>query len=128
MDVSASRIGAPAELAAQLAIELPVARLAAAIAFYQQAGFQLERRTETFAALQIDGRYLLLTHSPAAQASVTPPNLRIMVADVERAFAHAQAQGWPIRQDLQDRGYGLRDFTVTDPDGHEVRFAAPAQA
>ena len=120
------RIGSIAERSAQLAIELRVADLAASIAFYAAAGFVLERRAAGFATLQIDGRYLLLSENPTAVAGPNPPNLRIFVEDVDAAFARAQALGWPVKYDLADHGYGLRDFTVSDPDGYEVRLAALA--
>lgn len=125
-EVATGRIGSVAERSAQLAIELRVADLGASITFYKQAGFTLERRTATFAALQIEGRYLLLAVDPATTVGAQPPNLRIFVSDVEAAFAHAQAQGWTVVHGLADLGYGLHDFTVRDPDGYEVRFAALA--
>jgi catechol 2,3-dioxygenase-like lactoylglutathione lyase family enzyme len=121
---SSGRIGSIEERTAQLAIELRVSDLAASIAFYVEAGFVLERRTAGFASLQIDGRYLLLSESAAAVAGPNPPNLRIAVEDVEAAFARAQGLGWRVAYGLADHGYGLRDFTVRDPDGYEVRFAA----
>jgi hypothetical protein len=41
------------------------------------------------------------------------------------ALSHTpQKLGWTIKHGLADRGYGLRDFVVDDPDGYEVRFAA----
>lgn len=124
--VPSGRIGSIEERSAQLAIELRVADLAASIGFYVEAGFALERRTAGFAALRIDGRYLLLSETPAAVAGPNPPNLRIFVEDVDAAFARAQVLAWPVKYGLADHGYGLRDFTVRDPDGHEVRFAALA--
>jgi catechol 2,3-dioxygenase-like lactoylglutathione lyase family enzyme len=126
MSVPSGRIGSIEERSSQLAIELRVADLAASIAFYAEAGFALERRTAGFATLQIDGRYLLLSEKPAAVAGPNPPNLRIAVEDVDAAFARAQALGWPVADGPADHGYGLRDFTVRDPDGYEVRFAALA--
>lgn len=124
MAVASGRIGSIEERSAQLAIELRVADVATSIAFYAEAGFVLERRTAGFATLQIDGRYLLLSETPAVVVGPHPPNLRISVADVDAAFARAQALGWPVAYGLADHGYGLRDFTVRDPDGYEVRFAA----
>lgn len=122
-EVSTSRIGSRAELQAQLALELRVGDLAASIGFYELAGFVLERRTENFAALRLDDRYLLLSLTPDAKAGPTPPNLRVIVADVASLPARMAAAGVDIRHPLADRGYGLRDFTVADPDGYEVRFA-----
>jgi uncharacterized glyoxalase superfamily protein PhnB len=120
----AGRIGSIAERTGQLAIELRVSDLAASIEFYRDAGFVLERRTSTFAAMQIGGRYLLLSEAARASAGPTPPNLRIAVDDADRAFARAKSLGWTIKAELEDRGYGLLDFMVSDPDGYEVRFAA----
>lgn len=122
--MSASRIGSVEERSAQLAIELRVADLEASIAFYAHAGLELERRSGGFAAMRIDGRYLLLSETPGAQEGPNPPNLRIFVQDIDAALARAEALGWPVKYMLADHGYGLRDFTVTDPDGLEVRFAA----
>jgi uncharacterized glyoxalase superfamily protein PhnB len=119
-----SRVGSLAERTAQLAIELRVSNLPNSIAFYQEAGLVLERRTPTFAAMQIDGRYLLLSESGPVEVGATRPNIRILVADVDRSLSHAQKLGWTIKHALADRGYGLRDFVVDDPDGYEVRFAA----
>ena len=123
LPATTGRIGSIEERSAQLAIELRVADLAASIAFYAAAGLVLERRTAGFAALQIDGRYLLLSENPAAVAGPNPPNLRIFGEDMDAALARAEARGWPIKHGLADHGYGLRDFTVSDPDGYEVRFA-----
>jgi hypothetical protein len=36
-----------------------------------------------------------------------------------------QAAGVPVVVPIGDRGYGLRDFTVADPDGFGIRFASP---
>lgn len=126
--VPAGRVGSVAERSAQLAVELRVADLAASIGFYREAGFVLERHAPGFAALHIAGRYLLLSENAGAAAGPTPPNLRIAVDDVDAAFARAAALGWPVKYGLEDRGYGLRDFTVSDPDGYEVRFAALSDA
>jgi catechol 2,3-dioxygenase-like lactoylglutathione lyase family enzyme len=122
-----TRIGSLEERTAQCAIELRVAELPRSIAFYVEAGFTLERRTPSFAALSLSGRYLLLSETPGAQAGPTPPNIRITVADIESTLAKAERLGWPIRYTLADRGYGLRDFTVADPDGYEQRFASPVK-
>lgn len=117
-------IGSHAELTAQLVLELCVSDLAASVAFYERAGLTLERRTARFAVLQIEGRYLLLSEHGSVAAGANPPNLRIMVEDVDAIFERARREGWPIKYPLADHGYGLRDFTISDPDGYEVRFAA----
>jgi len=42
----------------------------------------------------------------------------IVVADADAAFARAQAAGAAVVRPLKDTGYGSREFTVKDPEGH----------
>lgn len=121
--ISRERIGPGRELRAQLSPELRVADLDASIRFYCSAGFTLTRRTRTFAALRLDGAYLLLSGHPEIKVGAQTGNIRIIVKDVDAMFAMAHHLGWKITHTLADRGYGLRDFTVGDPDGYEMRFA-----
>ena len=50
-------------------------------------------------------------------------NLRIMVADVNEHWERVQGSGARVLKPIGDRYYGLRDFTIADPDGFTVRFA-----
>jgi uncharacterized glyoxalase superfamily protein PhnB len=124
--VSNSPVGSPDELAAQLVSELPVRSLAESLSFYRAAGFKLARATATFGVLSWGDRYLFLAERAGVSVGPNPANIRVVVADVDALFARAGELGWRIQHPLADRGYGLRDFTVLDPDGYELRFAAPA--
>ena len=42
----------------------------------------------------------------------------IVVPDADEAYARAQAAGATVVRPLQDTGYGSREFTVKDPEGH----------
>jgi uncharacterized glyoxalase superfamily protein PhnB len=42
----------------------------------------------------------------------------IVVADVDAVYARAQAAGAVVVRPLRDTGYGSREFTVKDPEGH----------
>ena len=42
----------------------------------------------------------------------------IVVADVDAVYAKAQAAGGVMVRPLQNTGYGSREFTVKDPEGH----------
>lgn len=42
----------------------------------------------------------------------------IVVADADAVYARAQAAGAVFLRPLQDTGYGSREFTVKDPEGH----------
>ena len=126
--VSNSPVGSFEELTSQLVTELPVRSLAESLSFYRAAGFKLVRATPTFGVLAWGDRYLFLVERADAQVGATPANLRVIVGDVDAVFAQATERAWRVREPPADRGYGLKDFTVLDPDGYELRFAAPTQA
>ena len=42
----------------------------------------------------------------------------IVVPDADAVYARAQAAGATVVRPLQDTGYGSREFTVKDPEGH----------
>jgi uncharacterized glyoxalase superfamily protein PhnB len=44
---------------------------------------------------------------------------------VDAVWAVAQTLGLRVERSIADRFYGLRDFTVLDPDGFGLRFASP---
>ena len=51
-------------------------------------------------------------------------NVRIIVADVDVVWNRVQSLDVRIHQAVGDRHYGLRDFTIVDPDGFGLRFAS----
>ena len=117
-------VGSLEERRAQGVIELLVPDLETMLAFYTRLGFDLDCRHDGFAVLSGYGFRLFLaqdTHVPC------PPqrqcNLRIIVDDVESVRALARQAGAPVSRELADRGYGLRDFSVTGPTGFGLRFA-----
>ena len=44
--------------------------------------------------------------------------------DVDRYWALAQELGCTVVKPVDDRYYGLRDFTIAGPDGVGLRFAS----
>lgn len=52
-------------------------------------------------------------------------NVRILTSDVDAVYATVLTLGVRVERPIADRSYGLRDFTVRDPDGFELRFAKP---
>ena len=51
-------------------------------------------------------------------------NVRVMVANVDHYWTLANEIGADISVPIADRHYGLRDFTIADPDGFGIRFAS----
>jgi catechol 2,3-dioxygenase-like lactoylglutathione lyase family enzyme len=123
---SSARIGTFQELNTDLVVELPVLDLKRSLAFYEEAGFSVERATADFGALRWGGFYLFLAQREGVSPAPKPPNIRVLVDDLDHRFAEAWRLEWKIVHGPRDSGYGLRDFTVLDPDGYELRFATPA--
>jgi catechol 2,3-dioxygenase-like lactoylglutathione lyase family enzyme len=110
----------------QLVVEIFVRDLARSLAFYRGLGFSLLRAEPTFAELSWEGHRLFLDerrdHLPPAPPAA---NVRVMVPDVDARWAQVRELGAPVFQPIGDRYYGLRDFTILDPDGFGIRFASP---
>ncbi|HZU69735.1 MAG TPA: VOC family protein [Ktedonobacteraceae bacterium] len=109
----------------QLIVELYVRDLRASCEFYQRLGFQLARDDGDFVELQWEDSLLFLEEVPAASPPPSSPvgNIRIMVPNVDDYWSLAQELGAQVLRPLEDRYYGLRDFTIVGPDGLGLRFA-----
>jgi uncharacterized glyoxalase superfamily protein PhnB len=51
-------------------------------------------------------------------------NVRILVPNVDECWQRCVDLGVTVFAPIENRYYGLRDFTVLDPDGFGIRFAA----
>jgi catechol 2,3-dioxygenase-like lactoylglutathione lyase family enzyme len=109
----------------QLVIELYVRDFKASCEFYQSFGFRMVRDEGDFAELQWEDALLFLEANPDA---LPPPpfpvgNIRILVPNVDDYWALSQQRGVQVIRPLENRSYGLRDFTIAGPDGLGLRFA-----
>lgn len=108
----------------QLVVELFVRDLDRSIDFYVDLGFTLVRKDAEFAELTWEGHFFFLDASlPVPDVDTPAANVRIMVPDVDRYWEKALAAKARVTRPIDDRYYGLRDFTIVDPDGFGVRFA-----
>ena len=118
----------------QLVTEIVVRDIRGSVAFYRSLGFELLRDGGDFVELTWEDHRLFLAelsafrdvHNPAL---ATPPpfplaNVRVMVPNVDEYWKLANEIGAKIIVPVADRYYGLRDFTIADPDGFGVRFAS----
>jgi len=108
----------------QLVTEILVRDIGRSTQFYCQLGFDLERDDGAFVILSWEGNRLFLAErkdlpSPAAFPQA---NIRIMVPDVDKYWKLSRELDAPVLNPIADRTYGLRDFTIADPDGFVVRF------
>lgn len=106
----------------QLALEVHVSDLQRSITWYQAIGFELVERKETFAVLGWDDARFFIKEHPQHGSGSTYANIRVMVPDVDLRWDEVGTLGLEVVVPIDDRVYGLRDFTVADPDGFGVRF------
>jgi catechol 2,3-dioxygenase-like lactoylglutathione lyase family enzyme len=108
----------------QLVVEVYARDLARSIRFYQALGFEVISIEPDFVVLAWEGHQLFLEARSNLPAPIDQPqaNMRIMVPNVDRYWSIAQQLGMPVIKPIADRDYGLRDFTIADPDGFGLRF------
>ena len=109
----------------QLIIELYVRDFKVSCAFYQAFGFRIVRDEGDFAELQWEDALLFLEAIPNAPSPPSVPvgNMRILVSNVDDYWTLSQQMGVQVIRPIENRSYGLRDFTIVGPDGLGLRFA-----
>ena len=118
----------------QLVTEVVVTDIRRSTEFYRLLGFQLLRDDGEFVELAWEGHHFFLAaasmfhenHERAERSPLAfpPANVRVVVPDVDAHWQRANALGIRVVAPINDRNYGLRDFTIADPDGFGIRFAS----
>jgi catechol 2,3-dioxygenase-like lactoylglutathione lyase family enzyme len=109
----------------QLVTALYVGDIKKSSEFYLSYGFEVLRDEGSFMELKWEDARLFLSEVPGTPPPPASPigNLRIMVPDVDKYWNLAHEKGATILSPIEDRYYGLRDFTIAGPDGLALRFA-----
>ena len=118
----------------QLVTEIVVTDISRSAAFYRALGFELLRDGGDFMELTWEDHRLFLAElsafrdvngaAVAPRAALPMANIRVMVPNVDDYWKLANEIGATVIVPIADRYYGLRDFTIIDPDGFGVRFAS----
>jgi catechol 2,3-dioxygenase-like lactoylglutathione lyase family enzyme len=118
----------------QLVTEIVVRDIQRSTQFYRRLGFALLRDDGDFVELTWEDHRLFLVAlsafpdlaaaEPTALPPFPPANVRVMVPNVNNYWRLANDLGAQVIVPIADRSYGLRDFTIADPDGFGVRFAS----
>jgi hypothetical protein len=116
------KLSVPAER--QLVVEVTCSSIVRSTAFYRTLGFQLRRAESSFVELAWDNCLLFMEEQPEYVPPVLPAaNVRIMVDNVDEVWDRCVGLGVPVLHPIENRYYGLRDFTIVDPDNFGLRFA-----
>src|SRR5215470_10548993 len=121
----------------QLVTEIVVRDIKRSTDFYRRLGFELLRDGGDFVELTWEDHRLFLAqlsafHGIERVELPEPPklplaNIRVMVPNVDQCWRLVNEIGARIIMPISERYYGLRDFTIADPDGFGVRFATFSQ-
>jgi catechol 2,3-dioxygenase-like lactoylglutathione lyase family enzyme len=117
----------------QLVTEILVRDIRRSIEFYRRLGFELLRDGGDFVELTWENHRLFLAEISAFRDVQDAPlpavpafplaNVRVMVPNVDDYWRLANEIEARVVVPIADRYYGLRDFTIADPDGFGIRFA-----
>lgn len=117
----------------QLVTEIVVRDIKRSTRFYLMLGFELLRDGGDFVELTWEDHRLFLAELSAfgeidPSGLPLPPtfpaaNVRVMVPNVDHYWELVNEIGAKVIVPIANRYYGLRDFTIADPDGFGVRFA-----
>ncbi len=61
-------------------------------------------------------------HLNGYQPPTAPSHVAIFCEGIDALYEHLRARGVAIAVPIADRPYGMRDFSVDDPDGHRLDF------
>jgi catechol 2,3-dioxygenase-like lactoylglutathione lyase family enzyme len=114
-----------ADAGEQLVVEFYVRNLKESCAFYRGLGFEVVRDEGDFVELKWEDALLFLEEVRDAPLPPQYPigNMRIMVPNVDDYWALSKKLGAHVIRPIENRPYGLRDFTIAGPDGLGLRFA-----
>ncbi|MGA9769517.1 MAG: VOC family protein [Blastocatellia bacterium] len=113
----------------QLIIELYTGDIKASCAFYLAFGFEVVREESNFIVLGWKDSMLFLEEIENCPPPPLSPagNIRVMVPNVDYYWELATKLGARVIHSIEDRYYGLRDFTIAGPDGIGLRFGTSLQ-
>ena len=108
---------------------LPVADLAEAVAYYQRAGFGVRRYLDApgdpgdgYAFVHVDGQGVFdLDAAPGMDPSANRAGCYLITAEADAWHARLSAAGFPVTE-LMDQPWGMREFTLRDPSGNNIRI------
>jgi len=104
----------------QVTPTLPVADLEASTRFYETAGFEVERYDDGFAFVELrDQGAFNLDVTTGVDPATNGAGCYIVIDDVDGWHERLVVAGLPVTL-LEDVSWGMREFTLTDPDGNHV--------
>lgn len=98
---------------------VPAADMKRSMDFYARMGFETHPWQEgaDYAFIQRDGNEFHLRHEDPERMPANPGGIYIYVDDADAWYEQLIAAGIETLEKPADRAWGMRDFTLRDPDG-----------
>jgi uncharacterized glyoxalase superfamily protein PhnB len=103
---------------------LPVLHMAASVAFYRNAGFEVREYDGggfAFVSHEDESVFDLDQGEVPMTIETNGAGCYLIVPDVESWHGRLSESGLPVTA-LTDQPWGMREFTLTDPSGNRIRF------
>lgn len=102
---------------------LPVSDMDVSAAFYEAAGFDVRRYDGGYAFVSVDDESVfdLDRVDKPVSPQTNGAGCYLIVADVDDWHQRLSALAMPVTA-LEDQPWGMREFSLTDPDGNNLRF------
>lgn len=104
---------------------LVVKDVAQAVTFYDQLGFKVTKQMEGWATLahgDVEIMFSLSNDFMRHDKPLLTGSLYFRVDDVDSLWAQMKDKA-KISYELQDFGYGTKEFALVDPNGYLIQFA-----
>ncbi len=103
---------------------LPVTDIEAAVTFYEKAGFDVRRWDGggfAFVSFEDESVFDLDPWDGTLDVTSNKAGCMLMVPDANAWHVRLSMAGLPVT-DIADQPWGVREFTLTDPDGNYIRI------
>jgi uncharacterized glyoxalase superfamily protein PhnB len=105
---------------------LPVADMGEAVEFCERAGFDVQRYDDGFAFVHLDGESVFdLDLVDGIDPATNHAGCYIITTDADAWHDRLQAAGLPVSA-IEDRPWGMHEFTLTGPSGSNIRIGRNA--
>jgi len=102
---------------------LPVADMAASVEFYEKAGFEVRRYEGgdyAFVTYGDESVFDLDVAEPSLDTAANKAGCYLITADADQWHQRLAGLGLPVTE-LEDKPWGMREFTLTDSSGNQIR-------
>ena len=108
----------------QIMPELPLDDVAAGVAYYRDVlGFGINYRDDSIGVMDRDVVRVLLVARTDRHTGIG--SAYVYVEDADALHAELRSKGARVEGEPVDHPWGLRDFSVLDPEGNRITFGQP---